>query len=241
MPSTSSQDWCTDSTGDREIAKHVRDMVVFGEHDLGERAPFPRIDLVLCRNVLIYFTPAMQRAALETIAFSLRADGALVLGSSETTAALPEPFTEEQTRLRVYRRSPASARRPLVARPTPGRPASRHREEASLGRAIETTRRDVGRRPERSEAVEKVLLELSVGLVVIDRRYDIERINGAARRLLGIHGIAFDQDFIHLAESMSSTALREAIDAALAGKTTTSLFEADMTGVGPRRRANCGS
>jgi len=188
--------YLTDLTGDLEIAKHVRDMVVFGEHDLGERAPFPRIDLVLCRNVLIYFTPAMQRAALETFAFSLRADGALVLGSSETTAALPEPFTEEEARLRVYRRSAASPRARLIARPTPNRPAKRQPEETSLERAIGATRRDVGRRPERTEAVEKVLLELSVGVVVIDRRYDIERINGAARRLLGIHGIAFDQDFI---------------------------------------------
>jgi two-component system CheB/CheR fusion protein len=42
--------------GAYEISKSVRALVVFGEHDLGRRAPFPRIDLVLCRNVLIYFT-----------------------------------------------------------------------------------------------------------------------------------------------------------------------------------------
>ncbi len=47
-----------------EIRKRVRGMVVFGEHDLAYRAPFPRIDLVLCRNVLIYFTPELQRRAL---------------------------------------------------------------------------------------------------------------------------------------------------------------------------------
>src|SRR4051794_15349155 len=43
-----------------EVRKSVRSMVVFGQHDLGQRAPFPRIDLVLCRNVLIYFTSELQ-------------------------------------------------------------------------------------------------------------------------------------------------------------------------------------
>src|SRR3712207_7107006 len=49
------------SDGDYEVAKAVRQMTVFGQHDLGERAPFPRLALVLCRNVLIYFTPELDR------------------------------------------------------------------------------------------------------------------------------------------------------------------------------------
>ena len=40
-----------------EVVKPLRAEVVFGEHDLSARVPFPRIDLLLCRNVLIYFTP----------------------------------------------------------------------------------------------------------------------------------------------------------------------------------------
>ena len=63
-------------------------MTVFGQHDLGQRAPFPRIDLVLCRNVLIYFTSELQRRALQLFAFSLRDGGYLVLGKSETTSPL---------------------------------------------------------------------------------------------------------------------------------------------------------
>jgi len=53
-------------------------IVVFGEHDLGQRAPFPRIDLVLCHNVLIYFTPDLQQRALHLFAFALREGGYLV-------------------------------------------------------------------------------------------------------------------------------------------------------------------
>ena len=92
------------NNGSYEIGKRLRSMVVFGEHDLGDRAPFPRIDLLLCRNVLIYFAPQMQRAALETFAYSIRPEGRLILGPSETVAALPGPFTQESARLCVYRR-----------------------------------------------------------------------------------------------------------------------------------------
>jgi signal transduction histidine kinase len=47
-------------------------MFVFGEHDLARRSPFPRIDLVMSKNVLIYFAPELQRRALQLFAYSLR-------------------------------------------------------------------------------------------------------------------------------------------------------------------------
>lgn len=47
--------------GNYQIKKRIRNLTVFGEHDLGQRAPFPNIDLVVCRNVLIYFTSELQR------------------------------------------------------------------------------------------------------------------------------------------------------------------------------------
>ncbi len=201
--------------------------MIFGEHDLGGRAPFPRIDLILCRNVLIYFNLAMQRAALETFAFSLRDEGRLVLGPSEAVAALPGPFIEDQPRSRIFRRAPG---RPPLPLPTiyPTRPA--RVTGVSLDVAIRTTRRDVQTARDSTEAAESLLLDLGLGVVVVTAAYDIRRINTAARRLLGIHGLAFDQDFIHLAESLPSTAIRTAIDAAIDGKTTTAIHEVETTG-----------
>src|SRR5439155_26648923 len=87
-----------------EMSKTVRSLIIFGQHDLGQRAPFPRIDLTLCRNVLIYFTSELQRRALQIFAFSLRDGGYLVLGKSETTSPLPDLFETEQLTLRVFRR-----------------------------------------------------------------------------------------------------------------------------------------
>jgi two-component system CheB/CheR fusion protein len=214
------------SDGGFEVGKRLRTLMVFGEHDLGERAPFPRIDLLLCRNVLIYFTAPMQRIALETFAFSLRPGGRLVLGTSETVAALPEPFEEEHARLRVYRRLPGSyaipPMRPAVLRP-------RRDQETQLDQAIRGTHRDVRRGTESSASADSLLLNLTVGIVVVDPRYYILRINSAARQMLGIHGTAFDQDFVHLAEVLPPSSIRAAIDAALTGKTTSAVFEVEPT------------
>ena len=88
-------------------------MVVFGQHDLGQRAPFPRIDLALCRNVLIYFTRELQKRALQLFAFSLREGGYLALGKAESA-----------TPLGALRPRPAAAQ-DLPARGGAGRPAVR--------------------------------------------------------------------------------------------------------------------
>jgi two-component system CheB/CheR fusion protein len=90
--------------GEFEIRKQVRALTVFGQHDLGQRAPFPRIDVALCRNVLIYFTTELQKRALQLFAFSLRDNGFLVLGKAETTSPLGEYFALEHPQLKIYRR-----------------------------------------------------------------------------------------------------------------------------------------
>ncbi len=214
----------TKSDGGYEVVKSLRSRMIFGEHDLGARAPFPRIDLILCRNVLIYFNLPMQRAALETFGFSLRDDGRLVLGPSETVAAMPAGFVEDNPRMRIYRRARGMPPLPLTPGKTPRLPRD---QNAPLSTAIRATRRDVQVAAESTEAAEALLLDLGLGIVVVDLRYYITRINTAARRMLGIHGRGFDQDFIHLAESLPSTALRAAIDEAFTGVSTTTVYEVE--------------
>jgi two-component system CheB/CheR fusion protein len=197
-----------------QVRKDIRALTVFGQHDLGQRAPFPRIDLVLCRNVLIYFTQELQKRALQLFAYSLRDRGLLVLGKAESTSPLSEYFTLEHHQFRVYRREgerilmPTGPRRyPL----TPERGVSAPPVAARLPRG---DRRATGRD-------EGQLLNLPVGMIMVDRRYDIRSINGVARRLLGIYDVAIDADLIHVAPSLPSRTLREAIDRAFqSGETT---------------------
>jgi two-component system CheB/CheR fusion protein len=205
---------------DFEVKKTLRRMLVFGEHDLGQRAPFPRIDMILCRNVLIYFTLALQRRALQLFAFSLRTGGCLVLGKSESVSPLAEFFTVDNSRLKVFRRI---GDRVLL-------PPSRIRDAAPISlSSIRTaspfaairTQRPVAETHTRAASWQSdhVLLGLTVGVVTIDRNYDIRYINGEARRLFGIHSSALEQDFIHLIKHYDPAPVRRAIDDSLASET----------------------
>ncbi|MGH2346619.1 MAG: CheR family methyltransferase, partial [Chloroflexota bacterium] len=203
------------------VSKAVRALLVFGEHDLGQRPPFPRIDLCLCRNVLIYFTPELQRRALETFAFGLREGGVLVLGSAETTSPLPNLFTPMHMGLRVYR---GHGDRPRLFSPIESTRRSRSGHthlRPRAGEELARVRREVREAQVDQIMTEELLLRLPVGIVVVDRKYDILRLNSEARRLLGIHMVAVGEDLVHLAERIPAAALRAAIDAAIGGEERT--------------------
>ena len=211
-----------------KVAKPIRELVLFGAHDLGARSPFARIDLILCRNVLIYFNVAMQRSALETFAFSLHQGGYLVLGPSETVGPLPDPFVEQDGRLRVYQRTAIPRPNPFLTARAIRKPRERTSTDTPLTRAIAATHRDQARDKGAGELLQRLVLSLAEGVVVVDSSYDVWHINSAARRLLGVHGTAFGQDFVHLATVIPPGTLRAAIDTALAGKKTTTI-EAAVT------------
>lgn len=201
-----------------EVKKHLRGMLVFGEHDLAQRAPFPRIDLTLCRNVLIYFTPALQRRALQMFAFSLRNGGFLVLGKSESVNPLAEHFAVDQPRLKVFRRVGS---RPLIL-PSGIQDATHQGTSQQAVPRPPTSRlltpppraRDTGRGHSPLNG-ERMLHRLPFGVVVVDRAYDIQEINGEARRLFGIHTTALRQDLIHLVQQIDAMQLRRLIDTAV--------------------------
>jgi two-component system CheB/CheR fusion protein len=213
--------------GAYEVKKRVRGLVVFGQHDLNQRAPFPRIDLLLCRNVLIYFTSELQRRVLQLFAFSLRAGGRLVLGKSESAGPLSDYFALEQPRLKVYRRQGDRVFLPLTRPSDDAQPAAPRGRPALAGMELELARahRAQARGQNIAERAEQILQGLPVGVVLVDRNYDIENINAAARRLLSIHAVAVGQDFVHLAQRLPSDRLRGAINAALHGEPRSETYE----------------
>jgi two-component system CheB/CheR fusion protein len=197
------------------IKKRVRSLTVFGQHDLGQRAPFPNIDMVVCRNVMIYFTPDLQQRTLQLFAYSLRDGGYLVLGKAESTSPLSEFFILQHKQHKVYRRQGDRILMPLgrFVAPTPAPP-----QRLALTRRPPSGVESGQRQKEVMQRVrninESVLLRLPIGLVVVDRHYDIQGINSAARGYLAIHGAAVGEDLIHLAQSLPSQRLRSAIDQA---------------------------
>jgi two-component system, chemotaxis family, CheB/CheR fusion protein len=218
----------TPADGAFEVRKQVRSLVVFGEHDLANRAPFPRIDLVLCRNVLIYFTPELQRRALQLFAFSLRQGGYLALGKAETVSPLPEFFSLEQPRLKIFRRAGAPAPIPAGRVLSIGpliRPGRRLRATASeTARSTESTAQPVVREALPNHQVARLMDRLSTGTLTVDRDYHIHTINMSGRHLLGIHTAAIGEDLIHRMDPALAGPLRAVIDAALRGEPSTAVY-----------------
>lgn len=79
-------------------------MVVFATHNLMKDPPFSNTQLAICRNVLIYFQPAAQRRVLSMLHFSLKKNGYLFLGNSETLGDLASHFETTHERNRFYRK-----------------------------------------------------------------------------------------------------------------------------------------
>lgn len=78
--------------GSYQIAKQVRNMCIFATHNFLKDPPFGKMDLISCRNVLIYMEPYLQKKALTTFHYALNEKGVLLLGKSETASGVPDLF-----------------------------------------------------------------------------------------------------------------------------------------------------
>lgn len=99
--------------GGFRVVGSLRNMLVFAPQNLLTDPPFTRIDLVSCRNVLIYLEPATQRKLLALFHFALRPGGFLFLGGSETVGDLVGGFSPVDVRAKLYRRNEGRVERDL--------------------------------------------------------------------------------------------------------------------------------
>ncbi len=106
------------------VTKAVRDLVVFARHDLAKDPPFIRINLISCRNVLIYFNSVLQRRVLEMFQFALGSGGALFLGRSEGIHHADDLYSVIDKAARLYRSKPGVHRNAVMVRPRPADRAS---------------------------------------------------------------------------------------------------------------------
>jgi two-component system CheB/CheR fusion protein len=93
--------------GGYRVTKTIRDLCVFARQDLTKDPPFSRLDLILCRNVLIYMGPVLQKKLLAIFHYALNPNGFLVLGQAETASAQLGLFTLVDKKSRVHRKKAA--------------------------------------------------------------------------------------------------------------------------------------
>ena len=104
------QKYFTKVNGSYHINKFIRDMCVFACHNFLKDPPFARMDLISCRNVLIYMEPFLQKKALTTFHYALKENGYLLLGKSETTGPATDLFAAFGKNDKLYVRKPVPGR-----------------------------------------------------------------------------------------------------------------------------------
>ncbi|HVR61920.1 MAG TPA: chemotaxis protein CheB [Polyangia bacterium] len=103
--------------GNFQISKMVRDLCVFAHQDLTRDPPFSKLDVIVCRNVLIYLDPALHKKLMSLFHYALRPNGFLMLGRAESTGPYSELFQVFEKKHRIFLRKQVVARMDLDFQP----------------------------------------------------------------------------------------------------------------------------
>ncbi len=129
-----------------QISKAIRDTIVFAKHDVTRDPPYSRLDIVSCRNLLIFLEPVLQHRVLGAFHYALKPHGYLVLGSSETVGERSTYFAAVDRKRKIYSKQPGPAapvvdlalRQPLpVELPAARAAANNHPLEFDLAREVD--------------------------------------------------------------------------------------------------------
>jgi two-component system CheB/CheR fusion protein len=215
------------------VSKVLRQVVIFGEQDISRGVPFPRIDLVTCRNLLIYLKPELQQAVLDLFAYSLSpTHGYLFLGKAEAGRPTKATFELVSKKWKIYRCVSGPTAFPIKESAFVSRPATGWRDmrrpHVSSPTSLELTPPEADITNLR-RVNETMLRCTNAAIVMIDRSYRILTINAAARRLLGIREAAYDEDFLHSVRGLPYQQVRSAIDIVFREHATQILPELELS------------
>jgi|HubBroStandDraft_6_1064221.scaffolds.fasta_scaffold00691_2 two-component system CheB/CheR fusion protein len=99
--------------GGYQIVKPVREMCIFAKQNVAKDPPFSNLDLISCRNLLIYLGPVLQKRVVPTLHYALKPSGFLLLGGAESLGTYSEYFAPLDKKTRIYQKK-NSASRPLT-------------------------------------------------------------------------------------------------------------------------------
>jgi two-component system CheB/CheR fusion protein len=183
------------------VIKELREMCIFAQHNVLRDAPFSRLDLVSCRNLLIYLGADLQTRVIPLFHFALRPGGFLFLGNAENVTRHTKLFAPIESRARIFRRIETEARVlpdfpfTAVERRVPEDPVPRLRaSEPSLARRAE-----------------RVVERYAPAYVITDSNFDVLHFSGRTGRFLDPAGGVATLNLVMLAHPDLRTDLRAAL------------------------------
>jgi PAS domain S-box-containing protein len=196
--------------GSFQVSKQLRDMVVFAEQNLMRDPPFSRLDIVSCRNFLIYLEPDAQQRIIAQCHFALRPEGYLFLGNAETIGRHDDLFETVSKKWRIYRRVGPTRHDLIDYRPTRGSGAT----------ATEGGGASVPEQPPAHivDIARQALLErFAPASVLVDHKGRVIYFHGATREYLEQPAGEPTRDLLAMARDGLAIKLRGALREALKG------------------------
>lgn len=163
------------------VNRELRRSIVFAPHNVTRDAPFTQMDLVSCRNLLIYLLPAAQKKALSLFHFALRSGGHLFLGPSESTGDVSDEFEVIDKRWRLFRKR-RDIRLPLDAR------ATFNIAESLRASDIRVAQRPLGAEKSLLATYDRLLDRKMPPSVLVSEAFEIQHVFGGAEKYLTLRG-----------------------------------------------------
>jgi PAS domain S-box-containing protein len=194
----------TRSGGRWQVTKQLREMIIFAHHSLIKDPPFSRLDLLVCRNFLIYLNPDMQKRVIALFHQALKPGGFLFLGAAETVGHDADMFIPVDKKWKIFAR-PESNRRAEMLFPF----TAPVRKPSITGRP---TRPAGSEDPGPGAVAEKLLVErYSPPCVVVNEKYEVVHVSTRANRFLEVPVGEPTRDILRMAREELRPALRAAI------------------------------
>ena len=184
------------------VRPELRDPVLFTQHNLLQDPPFSKIDLIICRNLLIYIQRELQEKIFETFYYALRPGGYLFLGNAESAEDATNLFDSLDKRHRLYQRRRQSTRGPIL----PSLPLLPHSSRPSLSET------ELARRTQLPREEHQLLLEaVAPPSVLVDRDFNLLHLSAQAGRYLLAPGGTPTTDILKLVRPELQAELRTAL------------------------------
>jgi two-component system, chemotaxis family, CheB/CheR fusion protein len=157
--------------GHYRISKEIRDLCVFARQDLTRDPPFSKLDLILCRNVLIYLEPILQKKLLGVFNYALKQTGFLMLGSAETTGPHADLFSLVEKRHKIYLKKVVTHRAEMDF-------STDRQQDDEKGAAKKAPLMNRGARDVQGEASQVLLTRYAPPGVIVDSDMEIVQFRG---------------------------------------------------------------
>jgi len=153
------------------ISSAIREMIVFAPQNVIKDPPFTKLDILSCRNMLIYMEPMLQKKLITLFGYSLNSSGLMILGSAETIGNLISGFSEVEGKLKIFKKKPGGKLNELI-----DFPSSFYHNRAIVGKNEKPVAREVDNI--QSVADQVLLQRFSPASVLVNENGDILYITG---------------------------------------------------------------